>query len=125
MASDAVNPRDLKMALAREIVRLYHGEEEAIKAEESFKSVFQKGQLPDEIPEVEIHSEDLDNGAIWIAKLLVVLGLSPSTSEARRNVMQGAVKVNEEKVTDVKLNIQVKNGDVVQVGKRKIAKIKL
>lgn len=125
MARDAVNPRDLKMALAREIVRLYHGEEEAIKAEESFKSVFQKGQLPDEIPEVEIHSEDLDNGAIWIAKLLVVLGLSPSTSEARRNVMQGAVKVNEEKVTDVKLNIQVKNGDVVQVGKRKIAKIKL
>lgn len=125
MARDAVNPRDLKMALAREIVRLYHGEEEAIKAEESFKSVFQKGQLPDEIPEVEIHSEDLDNGAIWIAKLLVMLGLSQSTSEARRNVMQGAVKVNEEKVTDVKLNIQVKNGDVVQVGKRKIAKIKL
>ena len=125
MANDAVNPRDLKMALAREIVRLYYNEEEAMKAEESFKSVFQRGQLPDEIPEIVVSGEDLEDGAIWIAKLLVLLGLSPSTSEARRNVMQGAVKVNEEKVTDVRLNIKIKNGDIIQVGKRKIAKIKL
>lgn len=125
MANDAVNPRDLKMALAREIVGLYHGEDAAVKAEESFRSVFQKGQLPDEIPEVEISGEELEDGVIWIAKLLVLLGLSPSTSEARRNVLQGAVRVNEEKVSDAKLNIKVKNGDIIQVGKRKIAKIKL
>lgn len=125
MANDAVNPRDLKMALAREIVRLYYNEEEAMKAEESFKLVFQRGQLPDEIPEIVVSGEELEDGAIWIAKLLVLLGLSPSTSEARRNVMQGAVKVNEEKVTDVRLNIKIKNGDIIQVGKRKIAKIKL
>lgn len=125
MANDVVNPRDLKMALAREIVRLYHNEEEALRAEESFKSVFQRGQLPDEIPEVSVSGDELENGAIWIAKLLVMLGLSPSTSEARRNVMQGAVKVNEEKITDVGLNIKIKNGDVIQVGKRKVAKIKL
>ena len=81
--------------------------------------------MPDEIPEIVVSGEELDDGAIWIAKLLVLLGLSPSTSEARRNVMQGAVKVNEEKVTDVRLNIKIKNGDIIQVGKRKIAKINL
>ncbi|MBP5426987.1 MAG: tyrosine--tRNA ligase [Clostridiales bacterium] len=125
MARDLVNPRDLKMALAREIVKLYHSEEAAKKAEENFKSVFQKGQLPDEIPEVLVDGRELENGGIWLAKLLVLAKLSPSTSEARRSIMQGAVKVNEEKVTDVGLNIKVKDGDIIQVGKRKIAKIKL
>ena len=125
MESNRINPRDLKMKLAREIIKLYHDEESAIKAEEEFKAIFQKGALPDDIPEVVIDANELENGAIWLAKLLVLLKLSPSTSEARRSIGQGAVKVNEEKVTDVKLNIVLKDGDIVQVGKRKFAKIKL
>lgn len=123
--NNKVNPRDLKMKLAREIIKLYHDEESAIKAEEEFKAIFQKGALPDDIPEVLVDANELENGAIWLAKLLVLLKLSPSTSEARRSIMQGAVKVNEEKVTDVKLNIVLKDGDIIQVGKRKFAKIKL
>lgn len=125
MAQDKVNPRDLKMRLAREIITLYYNEEEAKKAEESFKSVFQKGELPEDIEEVLVGKENLENDSIWIAKLLVLLKLSPSTSEARRSVEQGAVKINEDKVTDTKLNVRIKNGDIIRVGKRKIAKIKL
>lgn len=125
MEEDKVNPRDLKMRLAREIIALYYDEAEAQKAEQGFCSVFQKGALPDDIQEVLVKSEDLEDGTIWLAKLLVLLKLSPSTSEARRSIMQGAVKVNEEKVTDVKLNINVKDGDIIQVGKRKFAKIRL
>ena len=122
---DKVNPRDLKMRLAREIITLYYDENEAKKAEEGFKSVFQKGELPEDIEEVTIGSENLEDGCIWIAKLLVLLKLSPSTSEARRSVEQGAVKINQDKVTDNKLNIKLKNGDIVRVGKRKIAKVRL
>ena len=102
MEDDKVNPRDLKMRLAREIITLYYDELEAKRAEENFKSVFQKGQLPEDIEEISISSDNLENGCIWIAKLLVLLKLSPSTSEARRSVEQGAVKINNDKITDTK-----------------------
>jgi signal transduction histidine kinase len=82
-------------------------------------------ELPEDIEEISISSDNLENGCIWIAKLLVLLKLSPSTSEARRSVEQGAVKINNDKITDTKLNIELKSGDIVQVGKRKIAKVKL
>jgi tyrosyl-tRNA synthetase len=125
MKDNKVNPRDLKMGLAREIVTLYHGQDAAVKAEEHFKSVFQKGALPEEIEEASINSSELTEGKIWIAKLLTLTGLAPSNSEARRLLTQGSVKINEEKLQQANVDIEVKDGDIIQVGKRKYVKIKI
>ncbi|MGB8954799.1 MAG: tyrosine--tRNA ligase [Tumebacillaceae bacterium] len=120
LENKTLHPRDAKMRLAREIVRMYHGEEAALAGEEHFKTVFQKRALPDDMPEVT-----LDAGTVWIVKLLTDLKMAPSNGEARRLVQGGGVKINEEKVTDVDAQIELADGMVVQAGKRKFARIKL
>lgn len=111
------NPRDIKMELAKEIVTLYHGEEKAQEAENRFKSVFQKGNIPDDILTVEANAADLDIAGIAVENKLV-----PSKSEIRRLAKQGGVKVNGEKVND--LNAVEANGElVIQIGKKKFIKI--
>ncbi|WP_157729415.1 tyrosine--tRNA ligase [Tumebacillus algifaecis] len=119
-ASGELHPRDLKMRLGREIVRMYHGEEAAQAAEENFKTIFQKRALPTDIPEVTVEA-----GTVWVVKLLVDLGMAPSNGEARRLVQQGGVKINEEKVDAADAQIELADGMVIQAGKRKFAKIKL
>ncbi|WP_169083182.1 tyrosine--tRNA ligase [Paenibacillus sp. PL91] len=121
----SVHPRDAKMQLAAAFVRMYHGEEAANAAENHFITVFQQRALPDDIQEVHVSLGDLDNGQIRIVKLLTVLGLLPTSSEARRSVQQGAVRINEGKITDVNADVTLHDGDVLQVGKRKFVKIKL
>ncbi|CAM3953136.1 tyrosine--tRNA ligase [Paenibacillus alkaliterrae] len=121
----SVHPRDAKMRLAATFVRMYHGEEAANAAENHFITVFQQRTLPDDIEEVTVSPEELDNGQIRIVKLLTVLGLQPTSSEARRSVQQGAVRINEEKLTDIQAEVTLQDGDVLQVGKRKFVKIKL
>lgn len=118
---DKVNPRDLKMKLAKEVVRLYHGEEKALEAEQYFKSVFQKKNIPDDIAEMEVSMEESEEGLFFIPKIVTGLKLSPSTSEARRLLKQGGIKLNGEKVENDKIALQT--GDIIQVGKRKFAKI--
>lgn len=118
---DKVNPRDLKMKLAKEVVKLYHGEEKALEAEQYFKSVFQKKNIPDDIAEMEVSIEDAEEGLFFIPKIVTGLKLSPSTSEARRLLKQGGIKLNGEKVENDKIALQT--GDIIQVGKRKFAKI--
>ncbi|WP_227765802.1 tyrosine--tRNA ligase [Zhaonella formicivorans] len=117
-----LHPRDVKMRLAREIVSMYHGKEAALEAEENFKKVFQKHELPDELPEVVLKEPELLQ-KIWLPKLLVAINLAGSTSEARRLITQGAVKIDEQKVTDSSQEIIPENGMVIQVGKRKFAKL--
>ncbi|OPJ56730.1 tyrosine--tRNA ligase [Alkalithermobacter paradoxus] len=123
MENDAVNPRDLKMKLAREIVKLYHGEEKSIEAEEHFKSLFQKKAIPDDIDVFEVEEDLLEDGLFFIPKLVVHIGLCPSTSEARRLFKQGGIKLNGEKIENEKVSLTEE--DVIQVGKRKFAKIKV
>ncbi|MGL5650146.1 MAG: tyrosine--tRNA ligase [Paraclostridium sp.] len=118
---DNVNPRDLKMKLAKEVVKLYHGEEKALEAEQYFKSVFQKKNIPDDIAEMEVSIEESEEGLFFIPKLITGLKLSPSTSEARRLLKQGGIKLNGEKVENDKIALQT--GDIIQVGKRKFAKL--
>jgi tyrosyl-tRNA synthetase len=113
------NPRDYKIRLAKEIIGMFHSSEAADAAEENFKNVFAKNQIPDDIQEKEIAKE-----AIWIAKLLSELGLVSSSSEGRRMTKQGAVKIDGEKIMDEKIEIVPIEGMIVQVGKRKFAKIK-
>lgn len=123
LASGTVHPRDAKMKLARTFVRMYHGDEAAAAAENHFITVFQKRALPDDIEDVEVPVQELVDGKIRITKLLTLLGLQASVSEARRSIQQGAVRLNEEKLTEVEGEIAPAHGDVLQVGKRKFVRL--
>lgn len=115
---EGYNPRDIKSRLAFEITRMYHGSEEAKKAEENFEQVHQKKELPNEIEEVEL------SGEFTIVGLLGELKLIESNSEGRRLVEQGGVKIDGVTISDVKEMIGTHPGMVVQVGKRRFVKIK-
>lgn len=119
------HPRDTKMQLAATLVRMFHGEEAAAAAEQHFITVFQQRALPEDIEVIELAASELEDGRIRIVKLLTSLGLQASGSEARRSVQQGAVKINEVKIDDPNAEIAPADGDVIQVGKRKFAKLSL
>ncbi len=116
-----LHPRDVKMRLAREIVSFYHDSNVAYTAEEEFKKIFQQHDLPDEIP---VYAW-LEEGLVWLPKLLHEAGLVASTSEGRRLIQQGAVKLDGEKVEDANIEIRPQEGMVIKVGKRKFIKISL
>ena len=119
----SLHPRDAKMRLAHRIVRIYHGREAADRAENEFKQVFQRGDLPDDIPEVDI-SAIVEDGKVKLLQLLTFAKLAPSNSEARRNIQQGGVRVNGEKTEDINAVIAAVPGTVVQVGKRRFIRLK-
>lgn len=123
LSNGTIHPRDAKMRLAYTFVRMFHGDKAAEQAELHFKTVFQQRALPEEIERVELVSSGLDNGNIKLAKLLVTLGLQASNGEAKRSIAQGAVKINEERIDDPNAEVTVVEGDIIQVGKRKFARI--
>lgn len=110
------NPRDVKILLAKEIIARFHDDTAADAAEQEFINRFQKGAMPDDMPECTFEGE------IGLANLLKEAGLVASTSEANRMVQQGGVKIDGEKVEDAKLVITASTA-VYQVGKRKFAKV--
>jgi len=113
-----IHPKSVKEALAMEIVERFHSKEDALEAKEAFERQFKKNEIPDDIKEYQLEK------GIWIAKALVETKLEPSTSQARRDIKQGAVRVNREKVTDEQLKLD--EGEyILQVGKRKFAKVKV
>lgn len=116
------NPRDIKFLLGEEIVARFHSEAEASQAREAFVARFQKGALPDDIPEQSITVED---GGLAIANLLKEAGLTKSTSESIRMIKQGAVKLDGERVEDGKRVMTAGSAHIYQVGKRRIAKVAL
>lgn len=120
-----LHPMDTKMRLAKTLVTMYHGQDAAQKAEEHFKTVFQKKDLPDDIPELVIKADMLENGRIWLPKLIVDGNLSNSTSEARRLIKQGAVRINDERIQDLDYKLQPEDNMVIKAGKRKFLKIRL
>jgi len=124
LAEGTIHPRDAKMKLAREIVALYHGEKAAVEAEEEFKRVFSQGMLPSEIPEFTVAENELENGRIWLPKLLSLANLTTGTSEARRMIQQGAVKIDDVKFEDQDAEVEIVDGMVIRVGKRKFMKIR-
>lgn len=112
------NPRDVKILLAKEIIARFHSEADADAAEQDFINRFQKGAMPDEMPEFEFAA------GVAIANLLKDAELVNSTSDALRMIRQGAVKIDGEKVDDTKLELSAGTA-VYQVGKRKFARITL
>lgn len=116
------NPKQFKVKLAQELVERFHGRQYADKALENFEARFQRGQIPDDLEEIDLTAE----GQTYpIANLLKDAGLTESTSESIRMLKQGAVKIDGEKVDDPKLAIQIGTGHVYQVGKRKIARVRV
>ena len=116
------NPRDLKFLLAEELIERFHSKAAATAAREDFIARFQKGALPDDMPEILLTTESV---GLPIANLLKEAGLVASTSEAYRMIQQGGVKIDGNKVEDRNVLIQKGGEHVVQVGKRKFAKVSL
>lgn len=117
--NDGANPRDIKFLLCDEIISRFHGQASAASAKQDFIQRFQKNAIPDEMPEVLICFGD----GLAIANLVKNAQLCESTSEAMRMVKQGAVKIEGEKVVDHKQMISASSPFVLQVGKRKFARI--
>ena len=117
LKDESVNPRDIKMDLARERVSLYHTEEEVEQAEETFKMIFQMGQKPKDVDTVNVSKEDFD-----LISTVVDKGLVSSKSEFRRLLLQGGIKINDKKITMEK-DLPKEGEIVVQVGKKKFMKI--
>ncbi|WP_026006141.1 tyrosine--tRNA ligase [Moritella dasanensis] len=120
IAADAVNPRDIKISLAKEIIARFHDEAAAESAHNDFTQRFSKNAIPDEMPEFDFAVSD----ALAIANLLKEAGLVSGTSEAMRMIKQGAVKIDGEKVEDTRF-VPAAGTAVYQVGKRKFARITL
>lgn len=114
----SLHPKKVKEALAIEITSRFHTVAQAMSAAEEFQRVHAQSEIPTEMDEYTA------TGPIWIAKLLVDTKLSPSTSQARRDIKQGSVKINQDKIDDEQLQLDA--GEyVVQIGKRKFARIKV
>ena len=120
--SGGKNPRDVKVALAQEIVARFHNQAAAEQALADFEARFKQNAIPDDLPESLI---PCGSSGIGIAQLLKQAGLTPSTSEALRMIEQGGVKINGVKVSDRSLVLPVGTDAVFQVGKRKFARVRL
>lgn len=119
--ADGANPRDIKIALAKEIIARFHDDAAAEAAHQDFIQRFSKNALPDDIPELEL---SCDGNSMPIANLLKDAGLVASTSEALRMIKQGAVKLNgETRIDDTRLEIAKGSTEIYQVGKRKFARV--
>ncbi|VAW99218.1 Tyrosyl-tRNA synthetase [hydrothermal vent metagenome] len=114
------NPRDIKFLLCEEVVTRFHRAEAAQKAQQAFIARFQKGAMPDDMPELALNAPE---GGLAIANLLKEAGLVKSTSEALRMIKQGAVKIDGERVEDSKLTVVAGAQHVFQVGKRRFARV--
>ena len=131
LSEQTINPMVLKQRLAREIVGQFHGVESAQEAEEHFAQVFQRRELPDEVPEYTLGLEQLrqmgDQGGdtirVDVASLLFALDLVSSRSEGRRLIAQNAVSIDGERVTTPV--VSVRDGSVVRVGRRRFARLRI
>lgn len=125
MRAGRENPRDAKMRLARELVTLYHGAEAARRAEEEFVRRFSRRELPQDVPEVVVAAGAGEGESVWLPQLLKLAGLVPSTSEGRRKVEEGAVRVDGERVQDPAASLALRDGMILQVGRRRAARVRV
>ena len=116
------NPRDIKFELGVEIVARFHSQAEAERAQQNFIARFQKGALPDDMPEVSLTGAD---GGLPIANILKDAGLTSSTSESMRMIRQGAVRLDGERIEDTRLSVASGAEYVFQVGKRRFARVSI
>ena len=118
---DGKNPRDIKFILAEELVDRFHQEGDGKKCKEEFLNRFQKGNIPDEIESISVN---LTEDKILLVNLLKNTNMIASVSEGNRLIKQGGIKINSQKVDDLKFSISSGTENIYQVGKRKFLKIK-
>jgi tyrosyl-tRNA synthetase len=118
-----MHPMEAKQRLALQMATLFHGEKKAHAAQEHFNKVFRERKTPTQIPEFKVPSRILKGGKIWTVALLLEAGLAPSKAQARRLIAQGAVDLNEARVTDPEASIPIKSGDILRAGKRHFIKL--
>lgn len=123
MASGKKHPRDVKVALAKQFVTRFHSQSAAQAAEDEFNRVFASGGVPDDIPEMQL----APTANLGVQAFLVQVGLAASNSEAKRAIEGKAVELNNEKVTDWKLSLNLKSGEeyLVRNGKKRFLKVKV
>ncbi len=121
-AAGDLNPRDAKIAFAKEIVSRYHGAPQADAAEASWLAQFSKRQVPDDMPEHEVALEEED---VWIPKLLSDLGLVKSSSEGRRRIQQGGVEIDGDRISDPQAKLSKGGPYIIKAGKRAWASVTL
>ena len=117
------HPMEVKKMLARRLVEMYHGPAAAQKAEEEFVSVFSKGNLPEDILEVEVKKWLGPEGKMQIIPLLNNLGFIASNSEGKRLIKQGALSIDGERINDFEFCFKPEDGMVIRLGKRKFARL--
>lgn len=121
----AEQPMEAKKRLAGVITETYHSREAAAAAREEWERVHSRREIPADMPEVTLPADAFkEDGRIWIGRLLTAAALAPSSREARRLVEQGGVSINGERVTDADAEIDLQDGSVVQVGRRKFARVR-
>jgi len=120
VVAEGANPRDIKVRFAQEIVTRFHSAAAATQALAEFEARFQKGVLPDEMPEISLPSVE---GVLLVPQLLKQAGLVSSTSDAIRQIAGGGVRLDGERVTDKGVSVPVGATVVAQVGKRKFARV--
>ena len=114
-----LHPKEIKQKLARELTARFHSEEEAVQAEQNFENVFAKHDLPDDIPEYKLSSEE----SVWLPKLMVDSGLVSSTSDGRRMIKQNAVSIDGEKIGDTDFSVEPAGELILKVGKRRFCRV--
>lgn len=120
LKSGAVNPKEIKARLGFEIAKFYHNIEEAEQAKDEFERVFSKRETPSEMPEIKISKNKLN-----IIDFLVDNKILQSKSEAKRLIEQGGVEIDKKRIDNWQKEVEVKDGSVIQIGKRKFIKIKI
>ena len=124
--SGASNPKDVKRRLAREIIAIYHDADAANAADAEWNRVHSAGQLPTDIAEITLTPDLIQDGTVWICKILTAANMAKGTGEARRLIEQGGVSLNGEKVTDTAAQLQwdALNDVILRVGARRYARLK-
>lgn len=123
LAGGKLHPRDLKDELAQAVVGKFHGTAAAAAAAAEFKRIFTEHQLPTDIQEITLPADQFKDHRIWVAALIVAAGLAESNAAARRLVQQGAVRLDDQKMADPRADVEIRNGSILQVGKRGFAKL--
>lgn len=123
LRSGSLHPMEAKKRLARQFVAEYHGAEQAAMAQAEFERVFSHGQVPDDIPDLRVSAAELADGRIGIVRLIMLGGMAPSNSEARRLVDQGGVRIDDVRVEGAGDSVAVAGGMILKVGKRRFARI--
>jgi tyrosyl-tRNA synthetase len=118
--SGHVHPKDAKVKFAEEMVERFHGRPQAEAAHETFEKLFRDREIPDDVEVVNMKRQEVEK---WLPKLLLNLGMVPSTTEGKRMVGQGAVSINGNKITSEEVSCENLNELVIKVGKRKFKKI--